>query len=73
MSQTASGASAPEILTIGGATRTLAAIVGGKQIIAGNAESLIFALTQDGTMYQFRGAIWNRVQDGVKALHFPGN
>lgn len=64
------GTVAATLHTIGGATRDLGTIVGGRALEARANASSIFALDANRVLYGYRNITWTRLFDGVQAIHF---
>lgn len=69
------GASAVQIVPVGGLTVSRGAPGGGSPLAglaAGKGERAIYAATEDGVLWQWRAASWEQVGTGVHHPAFPG-
>ena len=64
------GTVAATLHTIGGATRDLGLIVGGRALEARANASSIFALDANRVLFGYRNITWTRLFDDVQAIHF---
>jgi hypothetical protein len=61
--------SRPIVQMIGGETRTYPSVMGGSHFVANLTGANIFALRNDGRVYQYKSNTWIEVTSGVRAIH----
>ncbi len=64
------GSTAASFFSIGGTTRDLGTIDGGRTFEVRSGSSMIYALTFEQNLFEYRNLGWSRIRSAVQAIHF---
>lgn len=60
----------PYFVTVGGSVSKLGILTDGKQLVASNPKTTVFAISLQGGLYRYRSFNWVLVREAVAAIHF---
>jgi hypothetical protein len=63
----------PWISVIGGDSRRLQTISGGREMVSSGQAASVYIVDDFDTLFQYRGSNWTRLRENIDAFHFPGN